>query len=160
MYTVTLNQLKAILKVSAQAGRSGAVNRTSVESAAQDNHFQELKRRNMHISDDTSRTTKKSTKPVPTSAAVRLPPKAVSTRNFFAPLRTTDMDTETTGAENALPEQEAPRKSGGPPPIVMTSTSNLIQVQSDLKKHVKGEFPKHTKRNPYHNRRNGGLFSY
>jgi hypothetical protein len=51
------------------------------------------------------------------------------------------MDTETTGAENTLPEKEAPRKSGRPPPIVMTSTTNLIPIQSDLliKEHVKGE---------------------
>jgi hypothetical protein len=49
------------------------------------------------------------------------------------------MDTETAGAENALPEQEAPRKSGGPPPIVITSTTNLNQLQSNLKEHVKGE---------------------
>jgi hypothetical protein len=49
------------------------------------------------------------------------------------------MDTETSGAENILPEQEAPRKSGRPSPIVMTSTTNLIQIQSDLK-HIKGEY--------------------
>jgi hypothetical protein len=50
------------------------------------------------------------------------------------------MDTETTGAENTLPEQEAPRKSGRNPPIVMTPTTNLIRLQSDLKEHVKGEY--------------------
>jgi hypothetical protein len=44
----------------------------------------------------------------PKSAAVKLPTKAVITRNFFAPLRTNNMDTETTEAENALPEQEPP----------------------------------------------------
>jgi hypothetical protein len=32
MYTVTLNELKAVLKVSAQAGQSGGVNKTPVES--------------------------------------------------------------------------------------------------------------------------------
>jgi hypothetical protein len=47
---------------------------------------------------------------------------------LFAPLRTTDMDTETIGAENTLPEQEAPRKSGRPPPTAMTSTTNLIRL--------------------------------
>jgi hypothetical protein len=31
---VTMNELKATLKVSAQAGQSGAVNKTSVESMA------------------------------------------------------------------------------------------------------------------------------
>jgi hypothetical protein len=43
MYAVTLNELKAILKVSAQAGQSGEVSKTSVESLAQDDDFQEVK---------------------------------------------------------------------------------------------------------------------
>jgi hypothetical protein len=42
---------------------------------------------------------------------VKLPPKAVLSRNFFVHLRTDDIGTETTVAEKALPEQEAPRKS-------------------------------------------------
>jgi hypothetical protein len=42
MYMVILNELKAILKVSAQAGRSGAVNKTTVESSAQDNDFHDI----------------------------------------------------------------------------------------------------------------------
>jgi hypothetical protein len=49
MYAVTLNELKAVLnvlKASAQAGQSGTVNKTSVESAAQDNNFQKVKRCN------------------------------------------------------------------------------------------------------------------
>jgi hypothetical protein len=98
MYMVTLNELKAVLKVNAQAGQSGEENKTSVESVAQDDDFWEVKRCRRHISNETSQTTKKSPKPVPTSAAVKLPPKAVLTHNFFAPLRTTDMNMETTGA--------------------------------------------------------------
>jgi hypothetical protein len=91
-----------------------------------------------------------------------MPPKAVPTRNGFAPLRTTGMDTETSGAENTLPEQEAPRKSGRPPPIVMTSTTNLIQLQCDLKEHVKGEYEFRNTRNGTHiiTTKNGGLFSH
>jgi hypothetical protein len=50
------------------------------------------------------------------------------------------MDAETTGRQNILPEQEVPRKSGRPSPIVMNSTTNLIRLQSDLKEHVKGEY--------------------
>jgi hypothetical protein len=102
MYTVTVNELKAILKVNAQAGNSGPVNKTTLESTAQDDDFQEVKRRKRHIFNDTSQTAKKSTKSVPVSTAVKLPPKAVSARNFFTPLRTNDMDTETTGAENTV----------------------------------------------------------
>jgi hypothetical protein len=106
MNTATLNGLKAVLKVSAQVEQSGAVNKTSVESATQDD-FREAKRRKRHISNDTTQTGKKSPKLVPTSAAVKLPPKSVLTRNFFAHFRTDDKDTDTTGAENALPQQEA-----------------------------------------------------
>jgi hypothetical protein len=47
---VTLNELNAILKVSAQAGQSGAVNKYSVESTVQDDDFWEVKRRKRHIS--------------------------------------------------------------------------------------------------------------
>jgi hypothetical protein len=50
------------------------------------------------------------------------------------------MDMGTTGTENTLPEQEAPRKSGRPQQILMTSTANLVRLQSDLKEHVKGEY--------------------
>jgi hypothetical protein len=89
------------------------MNKTLVESTAQDDDFHEIKRRKRHLSNNTSQTAKKSIKPVPTFAAVKLLPKSVPTRNTFAPLRTTDMDTETTGVENTLPEQEAPRKLAG-----------------------------------------------
>jgi hypothetical protein len=56
----------------------------------------------------------------PISTAVKEAQKGMPTRNLFAPLRTNEMDMETSGAENTLPEQEAPRKSDRPPPIVMT----------------------------------------
>jgi hypothetical protein len=53
MCTVTLNEFKAILKVSAQAGQTGVVNRTSVESTAKDGDFLEVNRCKRHISNDT-----------------------------------------------------------------------------------------------------------
>jgi hypothetical protein len=56
----------------------------------------------------TSQTAKLLTKPVPISTAIKLPPKAVLTRNFFTPPRTTDIDTETTGAEKTVAEGKAP----------------------------------------------------
>jgi hypothetical protein len=61
---------------------------------------------------------KQSTIPFPTSAAVKLPPESVLTCTFFAPLRTTAMDTETTSEQNVLSGQEALRKSGKPQPII------------------------------------------
>jgi hypothetical protein len=47
---------------------------------------------------------------------------------------------QTPGPENTLPEQKTPRKPGRLPPIMMTSTINLIRLQSNLKDHVKREF--------------------
>jgi hypothetical protein len=104
MYLVTLNKLNAVLKVSAQAGQSGPVNKTSVESTAQDDDFQEEKRRKRQISNDTSQAANKSTKTILTTATAKLPPKVVLTRNFLSPLRINDMDMETTDAEKKPPE--------------------------------------------------------
>jgi hypothetical protein len=78
MYPTTLNELKTVLKVSAQEGQGDAVNKTSVESTAQDDDFEEVKRHMRHIS-STLKTSGKSTKPVPTSPTVKMPPKAVLT---------------------------------------------------------------------------------
>jgi hypothetical protein len=50
------------------------------------------------------------------------------------------MDTETAGAENTILKQEALSQSGRPPSTVMTSTTNLNPLQSDLKEQVKGEY--------------------
>jgi hypothetical protein len=133
--------------VSAQAKHSVTANKTSSEPTTQDDEFREVKRSKRQNSNGNSQSTKKSTKTVPTSAAVKLPPKSVSTRNYCAPLRTTEMDTETTGAENTLPEQESPKNLGRPPPIVMTSTTNLIHLQSDLKELVKGAYEFRNTRN-------------
>jgi hypothetical protein len=127
IYTLTLNELKAVLKVNAQAGQCGAVTTTSLESAAHDDDLQEIKRYKRHISNNTSPIAEKSITSDTNSAVGKLPTKTVITRNFFAPLRTNDMDTESTETENTLPE-EAPRKSDRPPPIVMTSTTNLIRL--------------------------------
>jgi hypothetical protein len=62
MYAIILKELKAVLKVNAQAGQSGAVSRTSVDSTAQDVDFHEAKRCKRHISNNTSQTAKKSAK--------------------------------------------------------------------------------------------------
>jgi hypothetical protein len=115
--------MKAVSKVSAQAGQSGVVDKTSVESTAQDDDFQAVKRCKRHISNNTSQTAKNSTKPLN---------HQTTSQNYS--------DNETTEAGNTLPEQETLRKPGRPPPIMMTSTTNLIRDESDLKYHVKGEY--------------------
>jgi hypothetical protein len=59
MYTITLTELKAVFKMSAQAGQSGTMYKTSVESTAQDDDLREVKRLKRHISSNTSQTAKK-----------------------------------------------------------------------------------------------------
>jgi hypothetical protein len=63
VYAARPNEPKAVLKVSAQAGQSGEVNKTSVESTAQDDDFQKVNRHKRHISNNNYQTGKKSTKP-------------------------------------------------------------------------------------------------
>jgi hypothetical protein len=63
MYAVTLNEMKAVLRVSAQEGQCGVVNKTLMELTAQD-YFQGVKRRKRHNSNNASQTAKNFTKPV------------------------------------------------------------------------------------------------
>jgi hypothetical protein len=76
---------------------------------------------------------------IPLSTTVKQTPKALPIRKPFATLRTNAMDMETTRTEKILPEQEALRQSGRPPPITITSTTNLIRLQIELKEHIKRE---------------------
>jgi hypothetical protein len=81
------------------------------------------------------------------SAALNIRPKEVVTRNFFAPLRAADMDTEASGTEATSNEEAVPRKTDRPPPIILMSTTDLIQLQKQLKSVVKGNFKFRSTRN-------------
>jgi hypothetical protein len=59
------------------------------------------------------------------------------TRNFFAPLRTADMEVEHAEdnryrTEDDHQEQSPSSQRGRPPPIIFTSAINLIQLQKPL----------------------------
>jgi hypothetical protein len=83
-YTVALQELKAVLKASDPAGQS----QTPKSSATQEDSFKEVRRRKRHSTGEAARTLKKA---VTTAASARIatPTRVVTTRNFFAPLRTT-----------------------------------------------------------------------
>jgi hypothetical protein len=131
-YTVALSELKAILQGSAKNSPQQA---TATPTAALpqveaiDDGFREQRRRKRNNSseNETQRGSKKPAPHIPT------------TRNYFAPLRTPQMEAE----ENEPPTEEqqtSPAVSGRPPPIVLTSAINLIKLQSNLKSVVKGNF--------------------
>jgi hypothetical protein len=57
----------------------------------------------------------------------------VATKNFFTPLRRNNMDTDALDTESTTTQKAVQQKSGRPPSIVLTSASNLIQLQKQLK---------------------------
>jgi hypothetical protein len=132
-YTVALNDLKSLLKTSSSAGGTA----TGIESVkpTQEDGIKEVQRRKRHSTNEAAPTSKK-----PAAEAKSTPAKEVATRNFFAPLRTTTMDTDSSVTEATTPEEAVPGKAGGPPPIILTSDTNLIQLQRQLKTVAKGDF--------------------
>jgi hypothetical protein len=50
------------------------------------------------------------------------------------------MDTDSASAEATENEETVPGKAGRPPPIILTSTTDLIQLQKQLKNVVKEDF--------------------
>jgi hypothetical protein len=138
-YTVALQELKAVLKASNSAGQS----QTPKSPATQEDGFKKVRRRKRHSTNEAARTSKKAGTTA-TLAAVETPPRVVATRNFFAPLRTTGMENDTSNT----PQEEAPSvKKGRPPPIVLTSAVNLIQLQKQLKSVVSWNFEFRNTRN-------------
>jgi hypothetical protein len=94
-YTVTLQELKALLKASA------STNQTLKHTSTQEEGFTEVRRRKRQSSDTAAQTPKKAA-PAATSAPADAPSK-VATRNYFAPLRTTPWTP-------TLPARSPPRK--------------------------------------------------
>jgi hypothetical protein len=84
----------------------------------------EIRSGKRHSTEETARTPKKAALPASTVKVAK---------NFFAPLRTTNMDPDAPGAESNSAEETVQGKSGTPLPIVLTSATNLIQLHKQLK---------------------------
>jgi hypothetical protein len=105
-YTDALYVFKAVLKASTPAGQF----KTPKSAATQEDGFKEVQRRKRHSTNETAPTSKKAA-----CTAVDTHPKEVATRNFFAPLRASDMDTDSANTEATPREAAAPAKPGRPP---------------------------------------------
>ncbi|XP_033606293.1 uncharacterized protein LOC111861621 isoform X2 [Cryptotermes secundus] len=90
-YTVTLNELKSLIKASA----SGTIIPARVEG------FKEVRRRKRQSTAEFAPTPKKTT-----AAVERNPKTEVATKIYFAPLREATMETDTSGAEATTLEEE------------------------------------------------------
>jgi hypothetical protein len=139
-YTVALHDFKAVLKPNIPAGQS-----KPKSAATQEDDVKEARWRIRHSTEETAPISKKSV-PTTVSAAVDTPPKEVSTRNLFAPLRTCNMATDSANTESSPSEATAPAKTGRPPPITLTSAVNLVQLQKQLKRVVRENFEFHSTR--------------
>jgi hypothetical protein len=118
--------------------------KTTGQQTTQEDGFQLVRRRKRSATDETTGNSKKATVQTKTSTALNIPPKEVVTRSFFAPpLTAADMDTDGSGTEANSNEEVIPGKTGRPPTIILTSTTNLIRLQKQLKIVVKEniEFP-------------------
>jgi hypothetical protein len=112
--------------VNAQAGQSGAVNKTSLESMAQDDDFQEVKRCKRHISNNTSQTAKSrlNLSHYPQLSCSLKKQCQLATSSHLSELLT---QTLRLPAQRTLPVHTIPRKPGRPSPMIITSTTNLIR---------------------------------
>lgn len=111
--------------------------------------FREQRRRKRNPSDDEPAVPKKTSG---TSGSIRpqgdLPTtNVVTTRNFYAPLRAAEMETDPSTTEGSSSASTASAKPGRPPPIILTSAVNLIQLQKQLKNVVEGNFEFRSTRN-------------
>jgi hypothetical protein len=123
LYAVTHAELSSTLKT---------------EEEESPGEFREQRRRKRNPSEERPKAPKKM---VP--AAVPF----IHAKNFFAPFRTKRMDTDATSMETANTQEKAPAgKAGIPPPIILTTPTNLIQLQKQLKDVVAETFEfRHTR---------------
>jgi hypothetical protein len=116
------------------------------EHAKSNEEFHEQRRRKRNALDSEGIQTKRSDN----NAGMRNPRALpqVTTRNYSAPLRTqmeiegTKEDTHNDGVneQQQEPPSQTGRQAGRPSPVVLTTESNLIQLQKQLTELVKGNF--------------------
>jgi hypothetical protein len=112
--------------------------RNSLKQEGPSEEFREQGRRKRNPSDEHSAARKKM---VPAAKS------DITTRNFFAPLRTPNMETDSGGTEANTQEGAVPGKTGRPPPIILTSELNFFQLQKQLKNVVEDDFEFRNTRN-------------
>jgi hypothetical protein len=117
---------------------------TKADPGQNNQEFREQKRRNRTPTGEKEKIVKKFDTATPTPRESRIQPQGeVPTKNYFTPLRTTEMDIERPVAEGSTRRRTASgviQKVRQAAPIVLTSTTNLIHLQSKFKGFVSGSF--------------------
>jgi hypothetical protein len=121
---VALCEFKQVLQTSAKKARS------TEEQKDRLSEFTEQKRRERRNSSGQDSKKKAAMSPAPYHKA------QVPTKNFFAPLRMetgNEVRAQQPADQAEQQEQETTSKAGRSPPIVLTSTVNLMSLQKELK---------------------------
>jgi hypothetical protein len=125
---------------------------TTITAPPSIEEFREQRRRKRKPTDEADNTANKSTTSNPGVSDPQLRSKPeVPTQNFFAPLRSIEMEADHGGDADTTTERQqhqAPSSQAGkPPPIVLTSQANLMQLRRQLKGLMKGNFEYRSTRN-------------
>jgi hypothetical protein len=145
VYAQVLQDLKSVVKENTTSGQPTTQGRQPEET-----EFREQRRRKRNPSEEEA----KKPKTMP-NAGIKdpwlRPHHDVPTKNFFAPLRATNMECEGNKSKDTDTQdevqQEPASKTGRPPPIVLTLQENLIAMQTKLKGLCKGSFEFRSTRN-------------
>jgi hypothetical protein len=128
-----------VLKMSAKPGSATYVATTSAEKSQQSSWdgFREQRGRKMSNTADDELLTSCNKKANPQTSAQPTKKQApIPIKNYYVPLRTVEMDAEKEAGNSPASEQQ--QTTGRPPPMVLTSATNLINLQNKLKGLVKG----------------------
>jgi hypothetical protein len=112
--------------------------------------FREQRRRERNPPDKQAKKSKTNVQTPGSKDSKQQPQGEVTTKNFFAPLRRTEMENESTLTEGTSDEQSrepSSSKAGRPPPIMLTSAVKQIQLQRNVRNIVKGDFEFRNTRN-------------
>jgi hypothetical protein len=131
-YTITLNDLKKVLESSVKNAKE------TPKTVPRDGFREQRRRKRSSNSEDGTQARNK--KAAPQTVQPTKTQAAVATKNYYAPLKTIEMETQKEENDSATAQEDKQRTTGRPPPIVLTSAINLIHLQSKLKELVKGNF--------------------
>jgi hypothetical protein len=142
-YTVTLHEVKALAKSSADKPTSSstagpATSTTATPVPSDIDGFREQRRRKRTSPGGKEPQKKRATPPM--SVEGKPATKAPITRNYFAPLGAADMDIPEPEEADTQDQQQTPATAGRPPSIVLTASMNLMHLQKEIKGLVKGSF--------------------
>jgi hypothetical protein len=139
-YTVTLHELQALTKSSCSKPfltTAPATAITATNGNADVDGFREQWRRKRNSSGEEESQKKRA---VPQTSVERNAEFKPVTRNYFAPLRQADMDCVEPDGDDTQNQQQTLFPAGRLPPIVLTTSTNLMQLQKEIKGLVKGNF--------------------